>query len=118
MQPEMENVGKGPPVTPVAAKVGLFSGHATPALANLGFTLPACHYSWAKLVMTNQTLVGFPSPNQLSCDDHPFFEGLHPLSSGAKAFTTMFSPLKGTLSRNFIYRGNFLKRDADFGGYS
>lgn len=30
--------------------------------------------------------MGFPSPDQLNCDNQSFFEGLHPLSSGPKAF--------------------------------
>lgn len=30
--------------------------------------------------------IRFPFINQLNCDNHPFFEGLHVLSTSAKAF--------------------------------
>lgn len=52
VQPEMEDVGEGSPVTPVAAKVGpsFGMGLATPVLATLGSTPSSRHYSRAKLV--------------------------------------------------------------------
>lgn len=42
-----------------------------------------------------KSLVGFPAPDQLSCDSHPFFEGLHPLSANAKASYNMSCDLRG-----------------------
>lgn len=33
-----------------------------------------------------QTLMALPAPDRLSCDNHPIFEGLHPLPTNMKIF--------------------------------
>lgn len=81
--PEMENVGEGPPITLVLMKVGpsLGMGYVTPAFVAPGSTsshviIPERNWS------LQLQLSGASVPDQLSCDNYPFFEGLHPLSSG------------------------------------
>lgn len=44
------------------------------------------HYAKMKSVKAARTLIGFLAPYQLSCENHPFFEGLHPLSYNIKTF--------------------------------
>lgn len=46
-------------------------------------------------------LVGFPSPNQLTYDNHPFFRGFHPLLSSAKAFYNSILSFKGDIFDSF-----------------
>lgn len=45
-------------------------------------------------------VVEFPSPDQLSCDNHPFFEGLQPLTSGTKAFYNSVLSSEGDIFEN------------------
>lgn len=105
MQREMEDVGTGALVTPADAKASLSlgMGYATPALAAPGATLLSGYYSRGKLVTTAQSLVGFLSPDQLSYDNHLFFEGLHPLSSDA---TTVLSLSREICFRIAVYCGS------------
>lgn len=52
--------------------------------------------------------MGFPSPDQLNCDNHQFFEGLHLLSSGAKAFyNSVLSFEVDTFENCYISRKSF-----------
>lgn len=99
VQPEVEDVGEEPPITPTTTKVGLSLGasHAAYVSAARRSTSSSRHYSRVKLVETTRNLVGFPSPYQLSYGNHPFFEGLYLLSPDAKAFYNNFLSVKGVI---------------------
>lgn len=64
--PEMEDVGEGPPSTPVVTKVGPLMGYVTFSFVATGST------SHHVIILVGST----------SHHNHPFFEGLHSLSSG------------------------------------
>lgn len=66
------------------------------ALVTPGSTTSSRHCSLVKLVKA--TLVGFPFPDQLSCDNHSFFEGPHSLSSGTKTFNNSVVCSEGDVS--------------------
>lgn len=75
MDNEAKEVGEEPSVTQVARVGTSFKmGYTIPTSVVLWSSSSYHHYSWAKLVSTARKLVGFPTPEQLSCDNHPFFE--------------------------------------------
>lgn len=92
MQPETKGAGQEPPSALVITRVdesrspppGL--SHVRPASVAPGSTPSLQHYVRLKPAKATRRLVVFPSHDQLSCDTHPFFEGLHPLSTREKAF--------------------------------
>lgn len=83
--------------TPTTMKVNLSpgAGHAVPVLVASGSTSSLRHYSRARLVKITWNLV-VPSPDQLSCCNHPFFEGLHLLFQAWRLFITMSFPSRKT----------------------
>lgn len=57
--------------------------------------------------------MGFPSPDQLSCDNHPFFEGIQLLSTSVKAFYNSVLSSEGDIFEGYqitseLYRNTLL----------
>lgn len=81
-----------------------------PVSIAVGSTLSSRHYSLAKLVKAARNLVKFSFPDQLSCDNHLFFDGLHPLSTSTKGFYNNVLSSKEDISEGFrITRESFTK---------
>lgn len=63
-----------------------------------------------KLVKVTQNLGGFPSPDLLSCDNHPILEGVHPLPTSAKVFYNSVLSSNGDIFEDYpIVRKSFRK---------
>lgn len=55
------------------------------------------HYAKLKSDKATQTPMGFDAPDQLSCDNPPFFKGLRPLSDNMKVFYNSVQAAKGNI---------------------
>lgn len=75
-------------------------GYSVPTSTVPGSSLSSRHYPQATLVSMTRKLVGFPSPDQVSCDYHPLFDDLHPLASCAKAFYNTILSLEEDIFEN------------------
>lgn len=84
-------------------------GYTVPMSITLGSSSSSCHYSEVKFVSMDRKLVGFPLFNQLSCDNHPFFKGLHPLGLGVNAFYNSVLSFNTDIFKNFQMSQNSLK---------
>lgn len=49
------------------------------------------------ILKPNQTLIGIPTPGQLTCDNYPFFESMQPLPANIKAFYNKVLAVKGNI---------------------
>lgn len=59
------------------------------------------HYAWVKAVKSSRTLIVLSGPDQLSCNNHPFFEGLHPLLGNMKTFYDKVISVEGNTFEAF-----------------
>lgn len=92
VQPEAEGVDEDHPSSPIIMMVGalesppLGEGHTFVASAAPRSCSSIRHYAQLKSTKATQSLIGFPACGKQSCNNHLFFEGLHPLSMNARPF--------------------------------
>lgn len=83
VHPKVEEAGKNHPSTPITTTnlhdpSPVEVRHClTTSVASITFSWSR-HYARLKSTKLSQTLIGLPAPDQLSCNNHSFFEGLYP----------------------------------------
>lgn len=95
----------------LSMKVGFsFEMGYTAMLAVPWSSSSSCHYSWTKLVSTAQNWVGFPSPDQLSYDNHHSLRVFIHWHQVRRLSIIAFFLSRGTFSKIAKYHGGHLRR--------
>lgn len=86
VQLKVEDINEEPLITPAMVKAAFSLGKSRYAcVGSSGIHLAVVPLFLSK-IGDHPELGRVLSPDQLNCANHPFFEGLHPLSPGAKGF--------------------------------